>query len=139
MTTATFNGTREQQKQISRQPFPAERLIEFCETKQLAKRLACDMGDALLEADRATSRGESDDTAFELMFWDGTLFLDTDEMFDLGIDADSLIDFGSVSAYDEKLDATFWLCSTRRRKFVAVRYEYKEDEYAVSAWWLSSK
>ena len=137
--------TKEQTRFISRQPFSLDTLVAFCGTKKLATRLAIDLGDALNEADRAENRGDSGDSAFELMFWDGTLFIDSDEQYDLGINPESLVDFCfdrqgmQQDAYDEKLDATFYLCRIKGRKFIAVRYEYKSDDYAVSAWWLTKK
>ena len=144
--------TKEQTRFISRQPFSLDTLIGFCGTKKLATRLAIDLGDALRRADAARNWGYSDDTVFELSFWDGTLFIDSDEQYDLGINPESLVDFCfdrqgmQQDAYDEKLDATFYLCSHGQktmddvgRRFIAVRYEYKEDSYAVSAWWLTKE
>tara|TARA_Y100000034_G_C6651353_1_gene285115 strand:- start:169 stop:600 length:432 start_codon:yes stop_codon:yes gene_type:complete len=134
--------TKEQTRHIDRQPFQLDTLVEFCGTKKLAQRLAVDLGDALNEADRARNRGDSDDTAFELMFWDGTLFLDSDDQYDtllIHLVAPTTVcsDVGYRSAYDEALDATFYLGNYGRHRFIAVRYEFKEDEYAVSAWWLT--
>ena len=130
-------ATHEQQKLIDRQPFATDRLVAFCGTKRLAKKLACDLGDSLLESDRARSCGDCDDTAFELVFWYGGLFIGSDELYDMGVNVESLVDYTVESACDERLDAEFCLCRYRDRRFIVVRYEFQEDECALSAWWLT--
>lgn len=148
MTTATkLTGTREQSAQIARQPFESSALVEFFGTKKAAKYFACNLGEALQEADKSISRGESEDTAFEMMFWDGRLFLGSDEMYDSfwsidGIGFNGDYDPGVIAesmAYDENLDATIYLGRTnydRDRRWAIIRYEWKENEYAWSGWWL---
>lgn len=131
--------TKQQTEYINRQPLAMQALIEFCGTKKLATALACELGDSLTEADRAISRCESADTQFENWFWDGRLFIDSDDAYELGIDVDTLEDHAASGhfAYDETLDATFILCKYKGRKIVAMRYEYKEAPFALSAWFLS--
>lgn len=132
-----MNATKEQSRHIARQPFDMDKLVAFCGTNKFAKQLAVDMGDALEESDRARRNGDSDDTRFELMFWNGILFISDDTLFDMGIAADTVVDYSEADAYDDQLDATFSLCNYGRRKFIVVRYEFKEDKHALSAWWLT--
>jgi hypothetical protein len=129
--------TKSEQRHIARQPFDIERLVEFCGTKKLAKQLAVDLGDALDEADRARRNGECGDTMFESMFWNGVLFIGSDELYDMNVSTKTLVDYCSATAYDSELDATFHLCSYGRRRFIAVQFEFKGYQYAVSAWWLT--
>ena len=130
--------TKKQNVSLNRQPSSMESLEKFCGTKTLAKSLAISLGNALMDSDNARKRGDSDDTEFELMFWYGNLFLDDDDLYDAGINDAYLTDYSDAYTYDERLDATFYLCFYRGRKFIAVRYEFKDD-YAVSAWWLEGK
>lgn len=119
------------------QPFSLEQLHRFCGTKKLAERLGCDLGEAILEAGNARNRGESEDTAFELMFWCGTLVLDDDEMCENGINLDDIGLLSSHKGYDETLDADIYLGETcEERKFIVVEWLWKEEQYALDAWWL---
>ena len=132
----TLTATKQQKQFIDRQPFAVQELVAFCGTKKLAKQLAVELGDALCEADRSREKGESDDTTFEMMFWDGIKFFGEDELFDLGIRSkDDISYFAMAKAYEEPMDATFFLCETRRkRKFILVVYEFNG---LMSAWWLT--
>jgi hypothetical protein len=130
----TLQGTREQVQFIDRQPFKNyDQVVQFCGTKKLAKQLLVDMGDALCESDRARQKGDFDDSVFELMFWNGTLFLTPDDQYDYELTTeDQLHEQSHVTAYDSQLDATFFLGKTVcGRKFVAVSYSHKEKEFGI--------
>ena len=139
-----ITGTKAETKAIARQPFDHDRAIEFCGSKKLAKRLLVNLGEALLEADKAIARGESEDTEFELMFWDGTLGLDEDDLYLYFSDrhysepVNEIEDYAEAVSYCDILDATIALCQDRRtgRKFIALRYEFKDRCYQHTGWWL---
>ena len=142
----TLTATKDETTKINRQPFEIETLIQFCETKKAAKRFAMDLGDALLEGDRAERFGDSPDTAFEMMFWDGRLFMGSDEMFDNfwfhpDLRPEDDLPIAQFSVYDKKLDATIYLGDWQEkwlRRWILVRYEWKDSEYAWSGWWYDA-
>lgn len=124
-------------QQKERQPFTLDELHQFCGTKKLAQQLATDLGNALIEADRARNEGMCDDTIFEHMFWDGTLFLTDDDMFDCHVEPCNLPLCCDFRKYDDALDATIHLCSFQGRKIIVVEYHFKDEEYSLSAWFLN--
>lgn len=137
--------TKSQAAAIKRQPFSVEELQEFLGrgNASRAKLLAITLGEALEEADRAQARGNSEDLAFELAFLDGASCIDDDELYDCFWSQDESPEEGpaaELTAYDESLDATFYIghnhAETAYRPFFIVRYEWKENCYAYSGWWL---
>ncbi len=124
-------------KRLNRSRLPVVATQQFCGTKALASALLRNLGAAMIYADDALSKNESEDTEFEIQFWDGRLAIDSDTMFDVGIRPDTIDDLSRVRKFDDKLDATIILgITTNGRKFIAVRWEFKEDEYSLTAWWL---
>lgn len=127
---------KKEQTFLARQPFDVQKVIDFCGSKWLAKKLLLSLGEALLCADGARNRGESDDVEFETMFWDGTLFLSEDDDFDLGILSDDFECYTpEVCAVDAELDAEICLAiGTNGSRFISVDWQF--NAY-VSSWWLT--
>ena len=132
---------KNQKEKVARQPFSEGDLYEFCRTRKDANSFAITLGEALQDADRAERMGDASDTAFELAFLDGTLFLDSDDLYDMRIRSES--DLYAVTRflqYEEDLDANLSLCEEGQgRRFFVIAYRYKVEGVDLSAWKLNWK
>ena len=126
-----------------------QKVLDFFPTKKAANRFLKEFQEACDEGTHAESRNDCFDTAFENMFNVGAdAFWDEEEFFDLAdafprdqwsngydpfSDPDCLCD---VKAEYEAHDIEFLLGKFQDRRVFFVRYNWKEAEYCLSAWWL---
>jgi hypothetical protein len=131
--------TKELRKAIESGPFAGKDLLPFFGTKKAAERFLADFTQARDEAVRDEKYGRrAADCTFPEQFWDGRLFLDSDEMYDIHLDRAGLDGFRCLlTVSDEALDADLYVLRHGRRLLFVVDWSWKEDEYALDAWWLT--
>jgi hypothetical protein len=130
--------TKALQASINRGPFAGHEaaLAEFFGTKNLADRFLAEYTQARDYAVCLELRGmRSADYTFPEQFWDGRLFLDRDDMYDRGINRQTLANFRR-DAYveDEDLGCDIHLLRHGRERIIVIDWTWKEDEYALDAW-----
>jgi len=116
-------------------------LTAFFGTKKSAERFLVEFTEARDTALREfrNGAGRSIDCTFPEQFWDGRLFLDSDDLYDRGIDRTRLPCFRrDCYVEDEALECDVHLIRNGRERIIVVDWTWKEDEYALDAW-LASK
>lgn len=130
--------TKDLRAAIAAGPFAGLDLVPFFGTKKAAERFLADFTEArdyAVKLEKSGSRAV--DCTFPEQFWDGTLFLDSDDAYEIGLRRDTQDDFPvKVSVYDEALDADIRLIRYGVRRMIVVDWCWKDDEYAIDAWWL---
>lgn len=130
--------TKQQAAAIATGPFAQKDPTAFFGSKRAAERFLVDFTEARDQAvqDEKHNRRSADCT-FPEQFWDGRLFLDSDDQADIGLCRATLDDFVTdVVVYDADLDAEIRLVKVSRRRLIVVDWQWKEDEYGLDAWWL---
>lgn len=113
------------------------KLVEFFGTKRMAERFLAEFTEARDYAIREAKRGSgrSEDCTFPEQFWDGRLFLGSEDLDDRRIDRDNLIDFvRAVRVEDAGMECEIHLINTGREQIIVVDWTWKDDEYALDAW-----
>jgi len=146
--------TKRQITEIAEGPISVEAAEKFFPTKKTAEQFLVDFNCARKVAINAEARGHGCcDTEFDIMFWNGQLFLDDLDLYELGI-ATNPKDFNPLIAHSSfnypKMDATFhfynvhiptrMLCGKRsdNRQLFLVSYDWK-NYCNISGWWLTEK
>ncbi len=113
-------------------------LVTFFGTKKAAERFLVNFTEAREYAVRLDRRGErACDCSFPEQFWDGRLFLDSDDMYDAGLSRTSLPGFPrDLYVEDAEMEADISLIRVGRRRMIVLDWTWKDDEYALDAWWL---
>lgn len=119
-------------------PFAGQDLVAFFGSKRAAERFLADFTEARDYAVREEKAGRRcADCAFPEQFWDGRFFLDEQDVERIGLSLDTLDDFPvKVRVYDEGLDADLRLIQYGYRRLIVVAWNWKDDCYALDAWWL---
>ena len=130
--------TKALQASINRGPFAGREaaLAEFFGTKKAAQRFLSEYTDARDYAVCLELRNiRSADCTFPEQFWDGTLFLDSDDLADRGINRQTIASFRR-DAYveDEALGCDVHLLRHGRDRIIVIDWTWKDDEYALDAW-----
>jgi hypothetical protein len=129
--------TKQLQSLIDAGPFAGRDLTEFFGTKKAADRFLMEFTEARDTALREfrNGAGRSIDCTFPEQFWDGQLFLDSDDMYDRGINRQALASFRR-DAYvaDEAMECDVHLIRNGRERVIVIDWTWKDDEYALDAW-----
>lgn len=130
--------TKDLRAAVAAGPFAGQDLAAFFGTKRAAERFLADFTEARDYAVREEKAGRRcADCTFPEQFWDGRFFLDSDDAYEIGLRRDTQDDFPvKVSVYDEGLDADIRLIRYGWRRLIVVDWLWKDNEYALDAWWL---
>lgn len=133
--------TKDVRKQVSSGPWSGREsdLEKFFGTKKAAERFLKDFTQAREEAirDYRGGAGRCHDCTFPEQFWDGRFFLDSDDQYDIGLNRVFVSGFDRrVYVEDSEMECDIHLIQYGRRRLIVIDWTWKEDEYALDAWWL---
>ena len=111
-------------------------LTAFFGTKKAAERFLIEFTDAREEAIQQDRRhGRCADCTFTEQFWDGRLFLGSDDLYDRKINRQTLPGFRrDAHVEDEALECDVHLVRNGQERIIVIDWTWKDDEYALDAW-----